>query len=180
MQSAPTLTTPTLTPTTLRTIEETIYELTSDHQNAPYQAGFKPPPLTSLPNAVVNNNNNNNNNSVSNTASTAAVASTLAVVNANAINNQTPYTELLGLTPESDTEDSQGSWNENQLNDDQSTTDTCKLNINCSGKRVTHPYSLPLYSKCRHRQHIVSEWWPHDGQWIQWCCKQFQCRSGGS
>lgn len=118
MQSAPTLTTPTLTPTTLRTIEETIYELTSDHQNAPFQAGFKPPPLT--PNTLVSNNNNNN--SVSNTASTAAAASTLAVVN-----NQAPYTELLGLTPESDTEDSQGSWNENQLNDDQSTTDTCKL-----------------------------------------------------
>ncbi|XP_034487405.1 transcription factor kayak isoform X3 [Drosophila innubila] len=120
MQSVPTLTTPTLTPTTLRTIEETIYELTSEPQNVPFQAGFKPPPLTAV-NSGGNNNNNNN------TGTSTTSASTLAVINANAnpINSQS-Y-ELMSSNcsiPGSDSEDSNGSWNDGQLNDDQSTTDT--------------------------------------------------------
>lgn len=116
MQSVPTLTTPTLTPTTLRTIEETIFELTSEPQNVPFQAGFKPPPLT-----AVNSGGNN-------TGPPTSTVATLAVVNANPINNQTPY-ELNSSNcsvPGSDSEDSNGSWNDGQLNDDQSTTDTCK------------------------------------------------------
>ncbi|KRF78642.1 uncharacterized protein Dvir_GJ10642, isoform C [Drosophila virilis] len=120
MQSAPTLTTPTLTPTTLRTIEETIYELTTEPQIVPFQAGFKPPPLTSL-GAITNNN------TVTPTTAAAAAAATLAVVNANPI-NANPQFDLLGLNCNSvrgsDTEDSNGSWNDGQLNDDQSTTDT--------------------------------------------------------
>ncbi|XP_053678803.1 transcription factor kayak [Anopheles nili] len=41
----PTLTTATLTPTTLKTIEQTFIEATNDAQiNLPYQAGFVPPP----------------------------------------------------------------------------------------------------------------------------------------
>lgn len=122
MQSAPTLTTPTLTPTTLRTIEETIYELTTEPQIVPFQAGFKPPPLTSL-GAITNNN------TVTPTTAAAAAAATLAVVNANPI-NANPQFDLLGLNCNSlrgsDTEDSNGSWNDGQLNDDQSTTDTCE------------------------------------------------------
>ncbi|ALC48048.1 kay [Drosophila busckii] len=102
--SAPTLTTPTLTPTTLRTIEETLQELTTD---TPFQARFKPPPLTPLVSANV-------------TSTPTADTVTLAVVNANTLNIQQPYELLAG----SESEDSQGSWNDNQLNDDQSTTDT--------------------------------------------------------
>ncbi|XP_050099760.1 transcription factor kayak isoform X2 [Anopheles aquasalis] len=42
----PTRTTPTLTPTTLKNIEQSIMGLTSDNQiNLPYQAGFVPPPF---------------------------------------------------------------------------------------------------------------------------------------
>uniref|UniRef100_W8ASD2 Transcription factor kayak n=1 Tax=Ceratitis capitata TaxID=7213 RepID=W8ASD2_CERCA len=47
----PTLTTSTLTPTTLRSIEETFIQLTTDHSNPPCQAGFIPPPVTSIPNS---------------------------------------------------------------------------------------------------------------------------------
>ncbi|XP_037943700.1 transcription factor kayak-like [Teleopsis dalmanni] len=39
----PTLTTPTLTPTTLRSIEDTFIQLTNEPINAPFQAGFVPP-----------------------------------------------------------------------------------------------------------------------------------------
>ncbi|KRG02028.1 transcription factor kayak isoform X3 [Drosophila mojavensis] len=117
MQSAPTLTTPTLTPTTLRTIEDTIYELTTD-SHVPFQAGFKPPPLTSLGNIT-------NNNTIT---STTAGGATLPGINANLINTN-PQFDLIALNcagsvPGSDTEESNGSWNEGQLNDDQSTTDT--------------------------------------------------------
>ncbi|XP_023168588.1 transcription factor kayak isoform X2 [Drosophila hydei] len=117
MQSAPTLTTPTLTPTTLRTIEETIFELTSEPQNVPFQAGFKPPPLTSLGNVT-------NNNTIT---STTAGGATLPLINANLINSN-PQFDLLAVNcssvPGSDSEDSNASWNDGQLNDDQSTTDT--------------------------------------------------------
>ncbi|XP_011185954.1 transcription factor kayak isoform X3 [Zeugodacus cucurbitae] len=48
----PTLTTSTLTPTTLRSIEETFIQLTTDHSNPPCQAGFIPPPVTSIQNST--------------------------------------------------------------------------------------------------------------------------------
>nr|XP_014088181.1 transcription factor kayak isoform X1 [Bactrocera oleae] len=48
----PTLTTSTLTPTTLRSIEETFIQLTADHSNPPCQAGFIPPPVTSIQNST--------------------------------------------------------------------------------------------------------------------------------
>lgn len=45
ISGAPTRTTSTLTPTTLRNIEQTFQDLTNDlSQSAPYQAGFVPPP----------------------------------------------------------------------------------------------------------------------------------------
>lgn len=46
MQGVPTRTTSTLTPTTLRNIEQTFIELTSEQESAvPCQAGFVPPPF---------------------------------------------------------------------------------------------------------------------------------------
>ncbi|TMW41834.1 hypothetical protein DOY81_013086, partial [Sarcophaga bullata] len=62
----PTLTTPTLTPTTLKSIEESFIQLTSEPINVPYQAGFIPPPLGSYNSASTTTNTttiNNNDNS---------------------------------------------------------------------------------------------------------------------
>lgn len=42
--SVPTVTTPTLTPSTLRNIEQDLYELTADTGPSPYLGGFVPPP----------------------------------------------------------------------------------------------------------------------------------------
>ncbi|XP_062123785.1 transcription factor kayak isoform X3 [Drosophila sulfurigaster albostrigata] len=123
MQSVPTLTTPTLTPTTLRTIEETIFELTSEPQNVPFQAGFKPPPLTTPVNSSSGGSNTG-------TPTSSVSISTLAnVINANPIVSQQQQQQFdmsmnCGSMPGSDSEDSNGSWNDGQLNDDQSTTDT--------------------------------------------------------
>ncbi|XP_055380853.1 transcription factor kayak isoform X2 [Condylostylus longicornis] len=56
----PTRTTSTLTPTTLRNIEQSLFELTSDTgTQAPYQAGFVPPPAPF--NALIDNTSNDNN-----------------------------------------------------------------------------------------------------------------------
>ncbi|XP_051863970.1 transcription factor kayak isoform X2 [Drosophila albomicans] len=123
MQSVPTLTTPTLTPTTLRTIEETIFELTSEPQNVPFQAGFKPPPLTTPVNSSSGGSNTG-------TPTSSVSIGTLAnVINANPIVSQQQQQQFdmsmnCGSMPGSDSEDSNGSWNDGQLNDDQSTTDT--------------------------------------------------------
>ncbi|XP_054733362.1 transcription factor kayak [Anastrepha obliqua] len=87
----PTLTTSTLTPTTLRSIEETFIQLTTDHSNPPCQAGFIPPPVSSLQ------------------SSTSPVF----------IGGLQNYNDV-------DTDDSQASWTNSQLNEENSlaTTDT--------------------------------------------------------
>ncbi|XP_030371686.1 transcription factor kayak isoform X2 [Scaptodrosophila lebanonensis] len=120
IQSVPTLTTPTLTPTTLRSIEETFLEITNETVNSPYQAGFKPPPLGPLGN-VANNNManmatgmNNNNNSI---------GQSLELVNLQRYN---------GSMAGSDSEDSNGSYG-GQFNDDQSTTDTSSAATDSTG-----------------------------------------------
>lgn len=89
----PTLTTSTLTPTTLRSIEETFIQLTTDHSNPPCQAGFIPPPVTSIQN------------------STSPI-----------------FTGAIQTYNDVDTDDSQASWTNSQLNEENSmaTTDTCK------------------------------------------------------
>jgi len=58
----PTRTTSTLTPTTLRNIEQSLFELTNDTGiQAPYQAGFVPPPA---PFNILLDNTSNDNNSL--------------------------------------------------------------------------------------------------------------------
>ncbi|KAH8359456.1 hypothetical protein KR093_006808 [Drosophila rubida] len=125
MQSVPTLTTPTLTPTTLRTIEETIFELTSEPQNVPYQAGFKPPPLTT----PVNSSSGGSNTGTPTSVSGSGTLTTVPNANPNLIvSQQQPQFDMISLNcssvPGSDSDTSNGSWNDGQLNDDQSTTDT--------------------------------------------------------
>ncbi|XP_067618815.1 transcription factor kayak isoform X2 [Eurosta solidaginis] len=88
----PTLTTSTLTPTTLRSIEETFIQLTTDHSSPPpCQAGFIPPPVGSIQNSS-------------------------SPVFTGAIQNLNDF----------DTDDSQASWANSQLNEENSmaTTDT--------------------------------------------------------
>lgn len=63
----PTRTTPTLTPTTLRSIEQTFLELTSESGSHSREAGFVPPlvePSQPTPAQTQNTQNNNNNNNV--------------------------------------------------------------------------------------------------------------------
>lgn len=58
----PTRTTPTLTPTTLRTIEQTFLEFTSEPVSHSREAGFVPPLIEpSQPTPAQTHNNNNNN-----------------------------------------------------------------------------------------------------------------------
>lgn len=156
----PTLTTPTLTPTTLRSIEESFIELTSEPVNAPFQAGFIPPPLGAYNNTSNNNNNstgnlsnanNSDNNGIGlNTNSADMLATAVASAASNANNNlhlhhQQQHQNLsnmylgdisgggslneYGHLNDSETENSQESWNAAQLNEENSlaTTDTCKL-----------------------------------------------------
>uniref|UniRef100_A0A1B0G287 BZIP domain-containing protein n=1 Tax=Glossina morsitans morsitans TaxID=37546 RepID=A0A1B0G287_GLOMM len=128
----PTLTTPTLTPTTLRNIEESFIQLTSEPINAPYQAGFIPPPLGSYNASSSSNNNNNsnsnNNNNNNNTTTSANVLTTNATLNNVYLGDLSGGTSLhdYGNINDSETENSQGSWNPGQLNEDNSlaTTDT--------------------------------------------------------
>ncbi|EDW81179.2 uncharacterized protein Dwil_GK11924 [Drosophila willistoni] len=119
MQSAPTLTTPTLTPTTLRSIDEAFYELTGETNNsvnAPFQAGFKPPPLALLPNSgpVVGIG--------------SAVEAIVPAGNTLEIGHQPNLDVLSKLNYSnsivgSDTDDSNASWNDqHRINGD--TTDT--------------------------------------------------------
>lgn len=141
----PTLTTPTLTPTTLRSIEESFIQLTSEPINVPYQAGFIPPPLGSY-------NNNNNNASAAATTNTGTVT-TNNINNANATTiTSNPATGGLtaaalnnvylgdisagaslheyGNINDSETEEnSQESWNDRNYHEENSmaTTDNCKL-----------------------------------------------------
>ncbi|XP_065372134.1 transcription factor kayak isoform X1 [Calliphora vicina] len=129
----PTLTTPTLTPTTLKSIEESFIQLTSEPMNAPYQAGFIPPPLGSYnattTNTINNNSNNNNNNSNSTlTATTTSVAgiSPNAALNNVYLGDISAGASLPDYGNMTESENSQGSWTGNHLNEENSmaTTDT--------------------------------------------------------
>ncbi|BFF91367.1 transcription factor kayak [Drosophila madeirensis] len=124
IQSAPTLTTPTLTPTTMRSIEE-IYEMTNDVVNAPYQAGFKPPPLAPL---VSNNNGNGNGNNGNGLASVGPTTVTIIGVSNPLISQQQQQQQVFdcgsSVMPGSDSEESNGSWADGQINEDQSISDT--------------------------------------------------------
>lgn len=61
--SVPTVTTPTLTPSTLRSIEQDLFELTSDSGPSPYQAGFVPPPAQPAYHITGDNDYSNSNHS---------------------------------------------------------------------------------------------------------------------
>lgn len=61
--SVPTVTTPTLTPSTLRSIEQDLFELTSDSGPSPYQAGFVPPPAQPSYHITGDNEYSNSNHS---------------------------------------------------------------------------------------------------------------------
>ncbi|XP_033233143.1 transcription factor kayak isoform X2 [Drosophila pseudoobscura] len=132
IQSAPTLTTPTLTPTTLRSIEETFFEMTND---APYQAGFKPPPLAPLVNNNNNNNGNGNGNGNGNVLASSVVPTTTTTATIIGVSNplisqqqqqqqQQVFDCGASVMPGSDTEESNGSWADGQMNEDQSISDT--------------------------------------------------------
>ncbi|XP_037818617.1 transcription factor kayak [Lucilia sericata] len=126
----PTLTTPTLTPTTLKSIEESFIQLTSEPVNAPYQAGFIPPPLGSYNATTTNSNSNNNNNSTLTTA--AATTTSVAGISPNAALNNVYLGDISAgaSLPDygnmTESENSQGSWTGNNLNEENSmaTTDT--------------------------------------------------------
>ncbi|XP_034664834.1 transcription factor kayak isoform X2 [Drosophila subobscura] len=124
IQSAPTLTTPTLTPTTLRSIEETFYEMTNDVVNAPYQAGFKPPPLAPL----VSNNNGNNGNGLASVVPTTTTTTATIIGVSNPLISQQQQQQVFdcgsSVMPGSDSEESNGSWADGQINEDQSISDT--------------------------------------------------------
>ncbi|KAH8384046.1 hypothetical protein KR009_011827 [Drosophila setifemur] len=120
IQSAPTLTTPTLTPTTMRSIEESFYEMTADPVSAPYQAGFKPPPLAPL---VNNGNGNGNGNGVLSGVPTTTVAATVESILRSPLISQQAF-DVSSVMQGSDSEESNASWADGQLNDDQDTTDT--------------------------------------------------------
>lgn len=168
----PTLTTSTLTPTTLRSIEESFIQYTSEPINAPYQAGFIPPPLGAYNSSVSNNPQNANSNSnslpnVSNTdnvsmglssnAASMLVTASSAATSANSSlqlqHQQQQQQQKQNLSNmylgdlsgggslndysqmnDSETENSQESWNAAQLNEENSlaTTDTCKLSRSLS------------------------------------------------
>lgn len=101
----PTLTTSTLTPTTLRSIEETFTQLISEPINAPYQAGFIPPPLAPFTSSAI--------------ASGASSSSTPLPVTIG--NNFKNFNEDY----DSEADDSQMSWNAAHINDNSmETTDT--------------------------------------------------------
>lgn len=122
----PTLTTPTLTPTTLKSIEESFIQLTSEPINAPYQAGFIPPPLGSY-NATTTTNTTNN-------AALTTTTTTIAGISPNTTLNNVYLGDISGASlPDypnmTESENSQGSWTANHLNEENSmaTTDTCKF-----------------------------------------------------
>ncbi|KAI8130456.1 Transcription factor kayak [Lucilia cuprina] len=110
----PTLTTPTLTPTTLKSIEESFIQLTSEPMNAPYQAGFIPPPLGSYNATTTNSNSNNNNNSTLTTV--AATTTSVAGISPNAALNNVYLGDISAgaSLPDygnmTESENSQGSW----------------------------------------------------------------------
>lgn len=127
----PTLTTPTLTPTTLRSIEETFTQLTSEPMNAPYQAGFIPPPLGSYnPTTNSNNNTNNTTNSTTITSVTAPCSGlTTAALNNIYLGDISGGASVndYGNTNDSGTEEnSQESWNNLHEDNSMATTDNCK------------------------------------------------------
>lgn len=144
----PTLTTPTLTPTTLRSIEESFIQLTSEPTlNAPYQAGFIPPPLGSYNNAVNTTNANTNattiaatsisSNNNNNSGATAVGSGLTSNASANVALNNVYLGDIsagaslndYGNLNDSETEEnSQESWNDHNLHEDNSmaTTDNCK------------------------------------------------------
>ncbi|KAH8276940.1 hypothetical protein KR026_002611 [Drosophila bipectinata] len=114
IQLAPTLTTPTLTPTTTRSLQEAFFELTNDPVSTPYQATFKPPPLGLMPGG-------NTGNGVVNAPTTTATATLVGVV--NPMISQIPFEVNSGLQG-TDSDNSNGSWADGQNNEDQDTTDT--------------------------------------------------------
>ncbi|XP_046806148.1 transcription factor kayak isoform X2 [Lucilia cuprina] len=125
----PTLTTPTLTPTTLKSIEESFIQLTSEPMNAPYQAGFIPPPLGSY-NATTTNSNSNNNNNNSTLTTVAATATSVAGISPNAALNNVYLGDISAgaSLPDygnmTESENSQGSWTGNNLNEENSMATT--------------------------------------------------------
>ena len=130
----PTLTTPTLTPTTLKSIEESFIQLTSEPINVPYQAGFIPPPLGSYNSASTTTNtttiNNNDNSTLTTTVAGISpnTATTLHNVYLGDISTGASLPDYGEHTNDTDSENSQGSWTGNHLNEENSmaTTDTCK------------------------------------------------------
>ncbi|XP_017076312.1 transcription factor kayak isoform X3 [Drosophila eugracilis] len=102
VQSVLTLTTPTLTPTTTRSIEDSFFQIISDTQNdrGAGCAGFAVPVV--LPNAAGANEANGN--------------------RILTVPSQQPYD--VSLVPGSESEDSNASYNDTQMNEEQDTTDT--------------------------------------------------------
>ncbi|XP_037707273.1 transcription factor kayak-like isoform X2 [Drosophila subpulchrella] len=118
VQSVLTLTTPTLTPTTTRSIEDSIYQIISDTQNDRVAgcAGFAVPLV--LPNAANGGIESNGNGIASNPC------------------QQQPYD--VSLVPGSDSEDSNASYNDTQMNEEQDTTDTSSAHTDSTSYQNGH------------------------------------------
>ncbi|EDV30579.1 uncharacterized protein Dana_GF23375, isoform A [Drosophila ananassae] len=127
IQLAPTLTTPTLTPTTTRSLQEAFFELTND-PGTPYQATFKPPPLGLMPGG-------NNGNGVTNVPTTTATATVVGVV--NPMISQLPY-EVNSALQGTDSDNSNASWADAQNNEDQDTTDTSSAHTDSTSYQNGH------------------------------------------
>ncbi|KAH8313728.1 hypothetical protein KR067_010926 [Drosophila pandora] len=127
IQLAPTLTTPTLTPTTTRSLQEAFFELTND-PGTPYQATFKPPPLGLMPGG-------NNGNGVTNVPTTTATATVVGVV--NPMISQLPY-EVNNALQGTDSDNSNASWADAQNNEDQDTTDTSSAHTDSTSYQNGH------------------------------------------
>ncbi|KAH8362918.1 hypothetical protein KR084_002933 [Drosophila pseudotakahashii] len=118
VQNVLTLTTPTLTPTTTRSIEDSFFQIISDTQNdrGAGCAGFAVPLV--LPNAA-------NGASEANGNGIATIPS-----------QQQPYD--VSLVPGSDSEDSNASYNDTQMNEEQDTTDTSSAHTDSTSYQNGH------------------------------------------
>ncbi|XP_017131082.1 transcription factor kayak isoform X3 [Drosophila elegans] len=125
VQSVLTLTTPTLTPTTTRSIEDSFFQIISDTQNdrGAGCAGFAVPLV--LPNATTNANESNGNG-----------ISTIPSQQQQPEQQHQPYN--VSLVAGSDSEESNGSYNDTQMNEEQDTTDTSSAHTDSTSYQNGH------------------------------------------
>ncbi|XP_052841328.1 transcription factor kayak isoform X3 [Drosophila gunungcola] len=126
VQSVLTLTTPTLTPTTTRSIEDSFFQIISDTQNdrGAGCAGFAVPLV--LPNATANANESNGN----------GISTIPSQQQQQQEQQHQPFN--VSLVAGSDSEESNGSYNDTQMNEEQDTTDTSSAHTDSTSYQNGH------------------------------------------